>query len=866
MNAGLAAPRLTQSGIPAGWLAKDIQTIRRDYISKGPGPPGYYMKEEFHMRTLKKTLCLVLALVMVLGLCAFNVSAAEFTDATQIEYKEAVGVMQAAGVLSGFEDGSFRPDETLTRAQAATMIACMMGFSGLKGKTEFTDCQGHWAEGAIAFCASEGIVSGYGDGTFGPNDTLTGSQWAVMVIGAMGYNHKAEGITGASWEIGVTKKVKSLELAKNIAGFDGTKAISREAACELGFQAMQQPTKNYTPGITVNGVEIPGEYGTDGANLLKGLGITAVVQATIDNGDLDDACGRPAVSAWQNAKGKVVYVNYQKPLATIDASSLAIPNFIARASYLKDSNGASLTQISSAINGATATDTALSALAAKTGATIEFYGATPTAKVATLAVVTSYAPYTVTRVAKNGDVTLTKIGGSALTVKAPVAGADESDDYAVIKGFALKDVLAVCLNSGADEGSKILDVAKAGTVEGKATAQATAAGVVTGVTVNGTKYTKSAEYSATDDLKLGSEGTLYLDPNGKVITFVGVSKENSNYIYVVDHYKSAEAGQYGTVETFFVLGVDANGSQVTYQVADTTKQAKFVKGEIANVAPDTAPGCSGKYINADAGKDAAAVNSKSVTLTGDGLAATAKTIAANHYFASDVKFIYVTGDVSTGTNTVRVTVKNGVQKVADGTLHYVIKDVAGENTNKLVPVVFIGAAAGYDTSNGVAFVKDALESANSEYKQDRDGNTAPAYAKTIYVDGVKTDIWYASKDAINASDVNGGFYSVATNGDLTVLNKLTNDNLKVGLTVSSVFNGYMSTIGTGAFTDMAIASDVQIISLVLNPDFTVEEFTLSELTGTASGATVSLVLDQAGKTITTIYVTAAPTNTPVVGG
>ncbi len=70
------------------------------------------------MRTLNKTLALVLALVMVLGM--FGVaSAADFTDDETIQYKEAVGVMTGIEAINGMGDGTFQPKSTATRAQVA---------------------------------------------------------------------------------------------------------------------------------------------------------------------------------------------------------------------------------------------------------------------------------------------------------------------------------------------------------------------------------------------------------------------------------------------------------------------------------------------------------------------------------------------------------------------------------------------------------------------------------------------------------------------------------------------------------------------------------------------------------------------------
>ena len=65
------------------------------------------------MRNLKKILALVLALVMSLSLVTIA-NASDFTDSDDITYEEAADVMNAIGIIEGFEDGSFDPDGTLT--------------------------------------------------------------------------------------------------------------------------------------------------------------------------------------------------------------------------------------------------------------------------------------------------------------------------------------------------------------------------------------------------------------------------------------------------------------------------------------------------------------------------------------------------------------------------------------------------------------------------------------------------------------------------------------------------------------------------------------------------------------------------------
>ena len=197
------------------------------------------MKEEFPMRTLKKALCLVLVLAMAvsLGVTAFAVDkASDYTDYSTVTSKEAVDVLTAIGVLSGNTDGSFGPTGNFTRAQAATIIAHMM--LGAKTTaalpqvaTQFNDVSAaHWASGYINYCVNNGIINGYGDGRFGPEDTLTATQWALMLLNALGYQPKYEGIGGAGWEI----KTTTLAVSAGVANAEElTGSFNRDVAAQI---------------------------------------------------------------------------------------------------------------------------------------------------------------------------------------------------------------------------------------------------------------------------------------------------------------------------------------------------------------------------------------------------------------------------------------------------------------------------------------------------------------------------------------------------------------------------------------------------------------------------------------------------------
>ena len=171
------------------------------------------------MRTLKKTLSLLLAVALVLSLTVVGASAAytgnkvdTLKDAADVgaDYSEAVGVMVGLGIIEGYDDGTLRPETTYTREQAAKIIAYMqLGPKDADSlrctKAPFTDVAAdRWSAGYIAYCVEQGIIDGMGDGTFQPEAQLTGYQWAKMLLCAVGYGRNDEYV-GNSWSLNTAK-------------------------------------------------------------------------------------------------------------------------------------------------------------------------------------------------------------------------------------------------------------------------------------------------------------------------------------------------------------------------------------------------------------------------------------------------------------------------------------------------------------------------------------------------------------------------------------------------------------------------------------------------------------------------------------
>ncbi len=158
-------------------------------------------------------------------------------------------VMDAAanGYVNGYTDGTFGPTKDITRAEFAAMVANAFGYETNNDvDPAFKDVeQGHWANGAIAFCAERGYINGYTDGTFQPNKTISRQEAASILKNTFNLT----GNTGdlfpddsaiASWAKDNVYAVKHSGLMKGDAGtgnFRPTATITRAEAASIFMNA-----------------------------------------------------------------------------------------------------------------------------------------------------------------------------------------------------------------------------------------------------------------------------------------------------------------------------------------------------------------------------------------------------------------------------------------------------------------------------------------------------------------------------------------------------------------------------------------------------------------------------------------------------
>ncbi|WP_373165878.1 S-layer homology domain-containing protein [Agathobaculum sp. Marseille-P7918] len=199
------------------------------------------------MKNLKKVLALVLAFA-----CAFTMFAgAAFTDQADIQQTEAVDMLAALGVINGYTDGSFKPNETISRAEAAKMIYTIWNggnddATAFEGKSVFTDVySGHWAEGYINFCYTNGIINGKGNSKFAPDDKVTGTELAKMLLICMGYQADKSGLTGTGYSQRTNALATQNGLYADVNSAVGS-AMPRQYAAQLMYNALKAETVKWS--------------------------------------------------------------------------------------------------------------------------------------------------------------------------------------------------------------------------------------------------------------------------------------------------------------------------------------------------------------------------------------------------------------------------------------------------------------------------------------------------------------------------------------------------------------------------------------------------------------------------------------------
>lgn len=186
-------------------------------------------------------------LALILSLCLMPVAVmaeAEFTDISDTELERALGLITYLDIMSGYDDDTFRGENSITRAEFAVTVAHMLKLEEQHNKDNiyYIDVpQNHWAAGSIAQLTEKGIISGYGNGYFGIDDTIKTIDGYAMVLKLLAYGDFVA--VRGGYPSGVYKIAHEIELDESVSSDE---TLTRRDAAILIFNALRTKSADIT--------------------------------------------------------------------------------------------------------------------------------------------------------------------------------------------------------------------------------------------------------------------------------------------------------------------------------------------------------------------------------------------------------------------------------------------------------------------------------------------------------------------------------------------------------------------------------------------------------------------------------------------
>ncbi|MGI5934040.1 MAG: S-layer homology domain-containing protein [Lawsonibacter sp.] len=239
------------------------------------------------MRNLKRALSLGLTATMISGLMVMGSSAASYKDVSSENHQEAIEVLKEVGIMVGDENGSFNPEQKVTRNEMAVVMSNLMAYNvkTYANTSPFTDVP-EWAEPYVAACYTNGITSGYTANTYGGSDNVTTAQAALMVMKALGY-FQFQSDFESDWQLATVKQANKIDLFEDVE--TGVKeAMTRDELAQLVLNALESGTveadddtiKVDTGDVSVSAGKVKYNYITSNKDYAKAISDKAPTSST----------------------------------------------------------------------------------------------------------------------------------------------------------------------------------------------------------------------------------------------------------------------------------------------------------------------------------------------------------------------------------------------------------------------------------------------------------------------------------------------------------------------------------------------------------------------------------------------------------
>ena len=553
---------------------------------------------------MKKVLSIVLSIAMVVCLAptmafAATTNAAQsnaaYSDIEGTACEGAVNVLSALKVVDGFTDGTYKPEQTVTRAQMAKLIVTALGVADYAtAKTsKFVDMgTATWAIPYVEYAANLNIVNGVGNGKFNPNGLVTYEQAATMVVRALGYTDQCKEMNG-TWPAVYIQKAMALNIFEDVVN-GGANGANRGDVAIMLYNALDiaqvyadgdgaTQAKSGNNDTTYNGKGIKGVtmMGTLNKNGKSAYG--TITSTQVDNAKLN-------IRSYLGAAGKYTADKNGDILAVGDIKSTFITGDINSEGKF-DVDGTIYTindDAASTLNengGAVSTKAAVAALI-ENGVTVEN-------KTSAGAIKAYPKNTTVTLAAEISGKTIKNIYSVAKWTANQKEKVSDADIAQITKNKKLLSVKFAKDDDGnIDEASFILNgVSKLSDIKednvvyvyqkpvtnGEISRIDVGTKVVTGevtkktdskLTIDGTVYEKASEAKngVISDISAGDKVTLYLDYNGKIFEAEVDEATSGDYAILVNATKDKTPKDDVLASDVKVQLYTADGNATVYNV------------------------------------------------------------------------------------------------------------------------------------------------------------------------------------------------------------------------------------------------------------------------------------------------------------